>query len=309
MQRTYRPLVRLITVIVALSGLLAACLPGAEPPLAAPTFRLVPEHSGIVRLDVAEVAEGGAARATVRLALEVTNPNPFALRLTSLDGTLVLADQDAGSVRLPAGVDLPARGGQRLDVDVTLTPSAVAALSGAIADAIAGRPTPYRVDAAIGIDVLGTPQRFGRVTLLSGALQSDLALRPPRVELESGSSGVRSVAFDRVVIELGLRMHNDGPVGVVLRAPDVRVAIGGRSVAALQVGAVPVPARSSASSRHELVLNPAALGAAVVAELARFGAGERVSLEVELQGAWELTVPGVASTTTPSLTLLRDRLE
>lgn len=309
MQRTYRPLVWLLTAIVALGGLLAACVPGAEPALAVPTFRLLPEQSGIVRFDVAEVAEGGVARATVRLSLEVTNPNPFALRLTSLDGTLILAGQEAGDVRLPAGLDLPARGGQRLDVDVALTPTAVVALSGALADALAGRATPYRVDAAVGIDVLGTPQRFGRVTLLSGALQSDLALRPPRVELELGSSGVRSVAFDRVVIELGLRLHNDGPVGVVLRAPEVRVAIGGRSVAALQIGAVPVQARSSASTRHELVLNPAALGAAVVAELARFGAGERVSLEVELQGAWELTVPGVSSTTTPSVTLLRDRLE
>lgn len=128
MQRTYRPLVWLLTAIVALGGLLAACVPGAEPALAVPTFRLLPEQSGIVRFDVAEVAEGGVARATVRLSLEVTNPNPFALRLTSLDGTLILAGQEAGDVRLPAGLDLPARGGQRLDVDVALTPTAVVAL-------------------------------------------------------------------------------------------------------------------------------------------------------------------------------------
>ena len=306
MHRTLRAVARRATAFVALVALLGACLPGAEPPLAAPTFRLVPEGSGIVRLDVAAV---GTPRATVRLVVDVTNPNPFPVRLASLEGELYLAGRGAGSIRFPSGVELAARGQSRLDAEVELTPSSILALEGVFVDAIAGRPSPYRLEAQVGIEVLGTVQRFPRATVLTGELRSDLTLRSPRVELDRAQSGVRSVAFDRVVVDLGLVLHNDGPVGLVVRAPDVRVELGGRAVATLQVASLPVPARSSAVSRHQLVLNPAALGAAVVAELTRLAAGERVSLQLQLQGAWELSVPGVATSATPVATLLQGRLE
>lgn len=306
MHRIVRAALWRVVPLATITAVAVACLPGAEPPLAAPTFRLVSESSGIVRLDVAAL---GAPRATVGLALEVHNPNAFPVRVAGVDGALFLAGQEAGGVRFPSGLDLPARGQSRVDVEVEVGSATIGTLQGTFADAIVGRPTPYRLEVGVTLDVLGAAQRFPRATVLSGELRSDLALRPPRLELDQAASGVSSLAFDRVVVDLALVMHNDGPVAVVVRAPDVRVELGGRAVAGLQVASTPVPSRSSASTRHQLVLNPAALGAAVVAELTRLAAGEPVSLELALQGSWELSVPGITTTTTPTATLLRGRLE
>lgn len=301
-----RPHGRTLLLTTLVASVLAACAPGTEPLLATPTFRIVADQSAIVRLDLLDAA---APRASLRLTVEVTNPNPVPVRLASVDGDVLLGGVQVAAVRLPAGLDLAARGSARWPLEVDMGSAAIAALGATFADQIAGRPTPVRLDAQVGVDVLGAVQRFPRTTVLAGELRSNLALRPPRVELDRAASGVRSARFDQVIVDLGFVLHNDGPVGVVARAPDLRVELGGRVVAGIQVASTAIPAHGSAASRHELVLNPAALGAALVTELTRLASGERIALEVGLSGAWELGVPGVATLDVPAARVFDGRLE
>ncbi len=291
MLRSQRPLRITITLAAALV-VLSACVPGADGALSPPTFRLQSEASGFVRLDVAAVT---APSATFRVVLDVVNPNPVPVRLALLEGELVLASIPSARVRFVDGIDLPARGQAQLELDVTIAADAVPALAGVFTDALLGRPVAYRLDADIGIEVFGVLQRFPRTTVAAGEVRSGLTLTGPSVRYDAAASGVRSVAFDRVVLDLAFHVDNTGAVGMIVRAPDVRVALGGRTVVSLQVPATPLPAGGSARVVQELVINPTQLGAAVVAELTRLAAGQAASLRITLDGAWDLEVPGVVS--------------
>lgn len=291
MPRSRRPLSITITLAAALV-VLSACLPGADSAFGPPTFRLQSEGSGFVRLDVAAV---GVPSATFRVVLDVANPNPVPVRLAVLEGDLLLASIPSARVRFEDGIDLPARGHARLTLDVTIAADALPALGGAFADALLGRPVAYRLDAEVGIDVFGAVQRFPRTTVVAGEVRSGLTLAAPTVRYDAATSGVRSVAFDRVVLDLAFDVENPGAVGMIVRAPDVRVGLGGRDVATVQVLPTALPAGGSARVVQELVINPTQLGAAIVAELTRLAAGQAASLRITLSGAWDVEVPGVVS--------------
>lgn len=269
---------------------LVACAPAAEGALGPPTFRLVPQDSGFVRVDVAAVGVPGA---TFRAVLDVTNPNPVPLRLALVEGDLTLADSVHVRARFTEGIDLPARGQGRVVLDVTVPTDALPPLAGVLADALQGGPVAYRLDAEVGIEIVGVVRRFPRATVVAGEVRSDLTLATPRLRYDPAASGVRSVAFDRVVFELAFTLENPGPVGMLVRAPDVRFGLGGRDVAALAFGATPLPAGGSARLVQEVIVNPTQLGAAVIAELTRLAAGQPASLRLTLTGAWDLEVPGV----------------
>ncbi len=286
--RQLRITITLVTALVVLG----ACIPGADGALGPPTFRFQSEGSGFVRLDLASVT---APSATFRVVLDAVNPNPVPIRLALLEGDLIVASVPSGRVRFVDGIDLPARGQGRLALDVTIAADALPALRGAFADALLGRPVAYRLDAEVGIDVIGVVQRFPRTTVVAGEVRSGLTLAAPTVRYDAAASGVRSVAFDRVVFDLAFHVENTGAVGMLVSAPDVRVAFGGRTVATVQILPTPLPAGGSARVVQELVINPTQLGAAIVADLTRLAAGQAASLRITLSGAWDLEVPGVVS--------------
>ena len=299
-------LLRITITLVSALVVLGACVPGADGALGPPTFRFQSEGSGFVRLDVAAVT---APSATFRMVLDVVNPNPVPVRLALLEGDLVVASVPSARVRFVDGIDLPARGQARVTLDVTIAADALPALSGAFADALLGRPVAYRLDAEVGIEVIGVLQRFPRATVAAGEVRSGLTLAAPTVRYDAAASGVRSVAFDRVVVDLAFHVENAGAVGMIVRAPDVRVAVGGRTVATVQVPPTPLPAGGGARVVQELVINPTQLGAAIVAELTRLAAGQASSLRITLSGAWDLEVPGIVSRRIEAAQLLDEPLE
>ena len=295
----------LALVSVLLVASLGACLPGAAPALAPPTLRLDVEASGLARLDLTSAMPS----ASVRLVLEVANPNPVALQLLGFEGALWLDDVRAASVRAAQTPTLPARSSARLVLDVDLSSEQFGLLGPSFAEALAGRPLDYRLDGQFALLVVGSDERLDAPALVSASLPSQLVPRPPRLALDRAASEVRSVSFDQVVIEMTLVLHNDGSVGLEVRATDLRLALGGRDVATVQVPTVVLAPGASTTVRQTVVLNPVQLGAAIVTELTRIAAGERGSVEVSLRGPWELAVPGLWSRTTAVEELLRARLE
>lgn len=275
------------TVALAAVVALVACVPGAEPVLAAPTFGLVPDGSRVLRLDPpGAFSEGGLL---VRVALRATNPNPIGLRLAELEGDLWLGGVPAAGLRFVGGIDLPPRGSADLAVEVSVPLARLDDLVGPLADAVGGRPLAYRVDAAVGVDVLGVPTRFPAVTIARGEVrQADLVPAAPRVAFDPATTGVREARFDRITLSIGLIVDNPGPLGFVLRAPDARLRLGDREVASVGVPAIRVPARSSATWAQEVVVSPVALGVALATQLQAVAAGGAAALDIAILGSWEV---------------------
>jgi LEA14-like dessication related protein len=296
----------LAAMAIAAALLLGACAPAATAVLSPPTFRLVTADSGLVRLDLPGFGAGGA---TFRLVLEAHNPNPYPLRLAVFDGDFSLAETRVAATTFPGGIDLPPRGSARITLDVDVGVERIPELLASLADVLAGRPVTYRIDGVVGVEVLGVVQRFPSVTLAQGTIVQDIALRPPTVSIDAAASGVRSVSFDGITIELALRVHNPNPVGVVLRAPDARLRIGDRDVAIVQVIPERLAARSETVVVQRVVINPVQLGAAVVTQLQGLAAGRAGSVDVAITGFWDLEVPGLRSVRFDAGELVRGRLD
>lgn len=290
---------------ILLTAALGACMPAAAPTPSPPTVRLDVEGSGLELLDLTAVAPRGQAR----LGLEVANPNRVALQMLRFEGALWLDDGRAAPVRVAEPLTLPARASTALALDVELASAALAALGPSLAEALAGRPVAYRLDGRFTLLIEGSDEPFDAPASLSGTLPSRLSPMPPRLALDRAASGVRSVDFDQIVLELSLVVRNDTSVGVEARATDLRLALGGRDVATVQVPTVVLAPGASTTVVQTVVLNPVQLGAVIVTELTRIAAGERGSVEVALRGPWELSVPGLWSRTTAVAELLRARLE
>ncbi|MFO8150283.1 MAG: LEA type 2 family protein [Trueperaceae bacterium] len=287
---------------------LVACVPGTEPALAAPTFRLVPDASRIVRLDPpGAFTEGGML---VRVALRATNPNPIGVRLAELEGDLWLGGVSAAGLRFVDGVDLPPRGAADLVVEVSVPLSRLDALVGPLTDAVAGRPLAYRVDAVVGVEVLGVPTRFPAFTIARGEVrQADLVPAAPRVSFDPATTGVKEARFDRVTLAIGLIVDNPGPLGFVLRAPDARLRLGDREVASLGVPAVQVAARSSATWAQEVVVSPVALGVALATQLQAVATGGAAAIDIAILGSWEVDLGVLGRWNAPSGLLVSGRVD
>jgi len=306
--RRARALLAALFAVLPVAGLLTACLPGTAPALAAPTFRLQTDATRIVRLDPPGLT--GDAALVVRVALRVTNPNPIAVRLDRLDGELWLGGVAAAGLSFVGGIELPARAEAPLALDVTVPLGRLDALVGALTDAVAGRPVAYRIDAAVGIDVLGVPTRFPAVTVARGEVrQADLVPAAPRVRFDAANTGVREVRFDRITIAVGLIVDNPGPLGFVLRAPDARLRLGDREVASFGLPAIAVPAGGSARLGQEIVVNPVAVGVVIATQLQALGAGGSAALDAAIVGRWELDLGVLGRWTSPAGALVVGRID
>ena len=266
---------------------LVACLPGTEPVLAAPTFRLVPDASRIVRLEPPGAFSEGSM--LVRVALRATNPNPIGVRLAELEGDLWLGGVAAAGLRFVDGLDLPPRGAADLVVEIAVPLGRLDRLVVPLTDAVAGRPLAYRVDAVVGVEVLGVPTRFPTMTIARGEVrQADLLPAAPRVSFDPATTGVKEARFDRVTLSIGLIIDNPGPLGFILRAPDARLRLGDREVASVGVPAVRVAARSSATWAQEVVVSPVALGVVLATQLQSVATGGAAAIDIAILGSWEL---------------------
>ena len=125
--------------------------------------------------------------AVVRIWTRVSNPNPFGLRLSTLETTLLLDGSRAATGDFPLG--LPLRAGEEsvIPLDLSISFAEMAGLSQVVRNAVAGQRVDYQLEGTIGIDAgaLGQPT-FGPLTLFRGELSSR---RDPRFSLDlSGAS-------------------------------------------------------------------------------------------------------------------------
>ena len=173
-----------VAVGVSICGAGCATLGPLARIISPPQFEQAPGEQAEVRL----LPPGSAGRlggASVRIWTHITNPDPFGIRLSTLDGDLYLEGVRAANASFPLGLTLNARG----DSVVPLTAidfSEVSALGGALRRALAGEAIPFRLDGTVSIDAgpLGQPS-FGPSTWLRGELDTR-ALASPRCSARSG---------------------------------------------------------------------------------------------------------------------------
>lgn len=159
--------------IAALSVTSAGCagldqLRGLVQP---PRFEQVPGRQAEIRLHGPTMSSplGGAA---VRVWTRVTNPNPFGLRLGTLQGTLHIEDTRAADVDFPLGLPLRAAEEAEIPIDLSISFSDLPGLANVIRRASSREPLGYRLDGTIGVDAgqLGQPT-FGPMTLVRGEMR------------------------------------------------------------------------------------------------------------------------------------------
>lgn len=109
----------------------------------------------------------------LRLFAQVTNPNPMALTLSRIAGTLALEGTRAADVNLPLGLPLPAAGDTIIPLDIRVGFADIPALANIIPRAITGGTVNYDLEGTFTVDagVLGQPS-FGPTTLMRGVVQT-----------------------------------------------------------------------------------------------------------------------------------------
>jgi hypothetical protein len=170
-----------VAAVVSIGGVGCATLGSLARIIAPPQFEQAPGERAEVQL----LPPGSAGRlggASVRIWTRITNPNPFGIRLSTLDGDLYLEGVRAANASFPLGLTLNARGDSVVPLDLRIDFSEVSALGGALRRALAGEAIPFRLDGTVSVDAgpLGQPS-FGPSTWLRGDLDTrGLISRPSR---------------------------------------------------------------------------------------------------------------------------------
>jgi hypothetical protein len=120
-------------------------------------------------------AGGLLGGAVVRIWTRVSNPNPFGLRLSTLDTTLLLDGSRAATGDFPLGLSLGAGEESVIPLDLSISFSDLPGLSTVVRNAIGGQRVGYQLDGTIGIEAgaLGQ-QKFGPMMLFRGDLRANL---------------------------------------------------------------------------------------------------------------------------------------
>lgn len=294
--------IRSTFAILALLGvLLAACAPGARV-ISPPTFTVDSAGSGFLRIDPPGIGDGTA---TFRLVLRAHNPNPIGLRLASLDGGLFVQDVRAAAVSFRGGLELRANDTSTLTIDVRVPLGAAPTLIDGLARLVGGQSLRYRVEAAVGVEVLGAVQTFPSFTLAQGEIERPLLLAAPEMTLVGG--GVRFESLTSVVVTLEVGLANRGILGYRLSSPELRLLVGGAPAGTIALAGVEVPAAASSVASLTFRFNPLELGPALATQVQAASAGS-AGLSFQLEGSLSLDAPGLANLSLGSGALLSDVL-
>ncbi len=163
----------LALVTMAAASLLAGCATlGALGQIVQP-LRIESDRERPAELRLGGGGLGLPTSATVRLWARVTNPNPFGLTLSTIDGAFFLEDARAAAVRFPLGLPLAPGREEVIPLDVSLRFADLSGLGGALGRLVRGDPMGYRLEGSFSVDAgrLGTPF-FGPMTLLTGEVRA-----------------------------------------------------------------------------------------------------------------------------------------
>jgi hypothetical protein len=139
------------------------CIPIFGPVVQAPSFSI----SGQLQVVSFEPLIG-KGQVTLRLPMQVYNPNAFELGVTRIDFDLFVNSRLAITSSTTQGVYLVSQGSAPFVLDITVPLESGLQL---LADFVAlaeGQSTTYQLDGSVTANVLNAVQVFARTTLVSG---------------------------------------------------------------------------------------------------------------------------------------------
>lgn len=275
--------------MVVLNG----CLPSL-PLLQAPEFRLISEGSGLQSINPSGV---GSSEAVFLFYLEASNPTPLTMTMQGLDFDFYINRRYIADGRTATGITLPAGGSSRIPVEIRIPLEKNFTLLTDFIGLVTGQRTSYRIDGTVVLDLFGFQQALPKVTLVEGDLQGAFPLQIPNFTFLPEASGIH-VGLGTVGIQVGMQVNNPGPMGYILRAPDLHLKLGNTRLAVGQIVEVPIPAFGSAVIPIRLDVNALQLAS----DIASFGLSGGVNME--LSGSFGLDVPGITQGNFPVQTLL-----
>lgn len=288
---------RLLLLLLSLSGLVAACVPGAQPgeeSLAqAPVFALLPEEARLGKYN----PPGAGATVVLQAAARVSNPNPFPVRVQPFDYALFVGDLLAGQGRVPAPVHLAAQASADLHLEVEIDLSGQPLVLREVADAFAGSLLPFRVEAALELEALGEVISVRRTRLLAGGARATQTVQPPALAYDPLESSVFMLEPGLPVVRVVARATNPGEIGYLVHGSDLQLFLDGHPIAFGDMRPSPVPAGGRARVEWLFYPDLARLGEAGRAVLARALEGYEVALE--LRGDLRLDVFGLGGYVAP----------
>lgn len=280
-----------LLLLVLIPVLVTACAPGTQPLISAPTFTVLERGTGFQYVDPPGI---GAGAAVFDIHLRAHNPNPVGLTLASLDGDFLLGGQRAATASFRGGVVLPARGSGDLTMEVRVPLAQAPALITTLGRLIAGGTTGYQVDASVGVNVLGTVQRFPQVTLARGTVGWSLTWYAPEIHVASQGATLRIDSLSHAVLEIPATLHNPARLGYVVQAPTIQLSLAGAPVATASLSRIVAPAGETVPVTLSFAFDPLQIGPALAAQVqaTRAGMGE---LAFRVSGPLSLQAPGIAS--------------
>lgn len=149
---------------VVLFFVLSGCIPVFGPVVQAPSFSI----SGELQVVAFEPPLIGKGQVTLRLPMQVYNPNAFEMGLTRIDFDLLVNSHLAITSSTTQGLYLVAQGSAPFVLDITVPLESGLQLIADFAGLVEGRTTTYQLDGSVTANVLNAIQVFARTTLVSG---------------------------------------------------------------------------------------------------------------------------------------------
>ncbi len=226
---------------------LTSCVPQtAEAPLAidplaevkAPIFSQAVGQTGIEQFDPPGV--GGYVSLTI--GAQVANPNPFPIRLTEVDYTVMIEDRQVLGGVLEPDLLLGREGTAPLRFTIGADLEKRPELLREVVHAFAENPLMIRVEGQISFSSLGDSFRTRSETLLETATLARQAVSAPVLRLDERESVVMVLHPEVPVVRIVLDAMNPGDIGYFLYGKDLQLSLAGERLAVDDLLPVPLPA-------------------------------------------------------------------
>lgn len=291
---------RRLVACFSLLLLLAGCVPRSEirsaqriGEIAPPQFRLVQGQTSIERFD--PPGAGGLVALTV--GTSVYNPNPFPVKVTSIEYTVSLENRQVGRGELSPEMFIPAEGIAPLKFEIDSSLSDRPRLLREVVRAFAGEALGFRIEGRLTFNSLAYEFRTNRRLLVEGDTLARETVEPPTLRLDEEESEAYLLSPEVPVVRLVLSISNPGDIGYFLYGKDLSLALSGHSLATDDLRPVPVPAGSS--TRVDIIFYPQRGALSEEAQAALAGALQGIPTGVELTGRLAMDVLGVDAFAVP----------
>lgn len=268
-----------------------SCVPSAESVIS-PQFRLLPETSGLAKLNPPDAGDS----AVFTFDVELSNPNSFRLRFAGIEGELFINGRSVaqGLFSSPNMVAAAKSGVAELSLSVPLGERAP--LRETLAALVSGSEIRYQLIGKPVLSYFGLKQELPQTEVFNAALIQPLSLQAPEFIFDSSASRLSEVSNEMAVIDVALTLVNNSPLGFEILAPDLVLELDGEPLKSSSSLSAELGAFDEVTKLVRFEVATPTLNVITANEIRRL-LGSRGSLGIGVSGGFKLELPGIAAET------------